>query len=266
MSKKTKLILSLYTSPPSLVADDNEVLVLDNRNGAVERFDLAGLKEALDRGDSPSSSLDAGTMVVSLFSLRSPDQDFFSLADIAFVRSTGQILVVDKLTDGGLQTSRIYSCPFGGNEDGSSCEVWFREDSESGIFMDAASIEVDEEKHLVYVGFYTSGRVAVFTYAGKTPIGMVGEKPADSPLIRSIARRPGVFAPLSSIIPPTTLITRAGEPLRLRLVLRDDQNNNISPLDADPSRISAYAEGEVIVNNELRSLTFEQQVIVGDSR
>ena len=251
----------------TICLDDNEVLVLDNRNGAVERFDLAGLKEALDRGDSSSSSLssslDAGMMVVSLSSLRGGS---FSLAGIAFVRSTGQILVVDKHSDDGVQTSRIYSCPFGGNVDGSSCEVWFREDSESGIFMDAASIEVDEVKHLVYVGFYTSGRVAVFTYAGKTPIGMVGEKPADSPLIRSIARRPGVFAPLSSIIPPTTLITRAGEPLRLRFELRDDRNNKISPLDADPSRISAYAEGEVIVNNELRSLTFEQQVFVGDGR
>ena len=170
-------------------------MVLDNRNGAVERFDWGDVRRAIDRGES--SSQNAGIKVVSLSSLRGGS---FSLADVAFIRSTGQILVVDKYSDGGLQTSRIYSCPIEENADGSSCEVWFREDSENEIFMDAASIEVDEVKHLVYVGFYTSGRVAVFTYAGKTPIGMVGEKPADSPLIRSIARRPGVFAPLSSII------------------------------------------------------------------
>ena len=84
-------------SQQTLCADNNEVLVLDNHNGAVEKFDLVGLREAIDRGDS---SLDAGIKVVSLSSLRSPDQDFFSFADVAFIRSTGQILVVDKQSDG----------------------------------------------------------------------------------------------------------------------------------------------------------------------
>ena len=132
--------------------------------------------------------------------------------------------------------------------------------------MDAASIEVDEEKQLIYVGFYTSGRVAVFTYAGRTPIGMVGEKPADTPLIRSITRRPGVFAPFSRIVAPHISITRAGEPLQLLLDLRNDKNDKITSLNADPSRFSVYAEGETLVNNELRSVIIEQQVIVGDGR
>ena len=127
--------------------DDEEIFVLDDKYGVVLMLDLRDLREAFERGDA---SFDTVT-VVSLYHLRDPQGlgDDFKLVDVAFIKSTRQLLIADDKTDASRRFSRIYSCPFDGPVDGSSCEVWFREDYIKSIFIDAQSIEVDEKKKLV---------------------------------------------------------------------------------------------------------------------
>ena len=116
------------------------------------------------------------------------------------------------------------------------------------------------------VGF-VSGKVGVFTFEGKTPIGMIGDKPADSPSINAIARRPGVFAPLSKFHDPPQESIKAGFSLNLALDLRDDNNTALTSsalLSTDPTRFTVFAVGEVTVAGEKKSVTYDQEVIAGE--
>ena len=92
-------------------------------------------------------------VLMDFFYVRDPSPDTDVLGTevqvVAFIKTTGQILIVDRYFDGGVQSPRIYSCPVDGHINAYSCEVWFREDLYNGHFLDPISIDVDEEKQLV---------------------------------------------------------------------------------------------------------------------
>jgi len=241
--------------------NDDEILVLDKKYGDVIRVDLIELRKAISRGDASFM----GEYILSIYYARTEvkyvDLKDFNVRDIAFVRKTGQIFIADAETTNTFVDARIYSCSISSGS--SSCQVWYRESTES--FTHPSRITVDEEKELVYVLFSVSSQVGVFTFDGGLPIAEIGSKRGDLPTPTQMAIRPGFFAPLSSIVDEATEFV-AGLRILLPLDLRDDNNNAIITGDLpDPSRFSCYAVGEITTESgERLEITSEQKVVSND--
>mgnify|MGYP000014430193 FL=1 len=244
-----------YLKTMCLGRTDDEILLIDWVVGGIY---LASVSDVLDTSDSGYYGIQYHAYYRSFrdpsaASSSSFDRDY-DLSDVGFIRKTGQILALDRHRD-NFVFQRIYSCDFGFY----NCFVWFR--SSPYDEYDMTSIDIDEEKELVYVSDHAKNRVLVFTFEGVVPIRTLAGKPGDLSGPLGMVRRPGVFGPLSMVVTSEDEISAiAGEEVVLPLDLRDDFDRTIGSEYPDVNRFTAYAVGDVEVNGELVEVTFDQEV------
>jgi len=172
-----------------------------------------------------------------------PDSDSFLFADF----------------DGG----RIFKCSAAWSTM-NDCTVWANElDPVFATYEDCEFSAISIVHSVVYVADQTGDRIYAFTLKG-VYLGILDVRIGAYGLATTLAIRPGVFAPLSTIAtPPRTTLT-AGEQINLSLDLRDGSNAPItstssSPLP-QPDRFTSFAVGEIDIGGQQAEVSFDQEV------
>jgi len=156
-------------------------------------------------------------------------------------------------------TNEIEMCCFNDGE----CSLWMKGVSYQNF--DPYDLMIVDS--IVYTMDYSFDKIWASTLRGgfiETVDIAVGDY--NSPT--QLAFRPGIFAPLSTIITESSddLAYNAGEQISFPLELRDDRNNAIITPFPDPNRFTVTAVGEVLqVNGEMREITIPQQVVSNEN-
>jgi hypothetical protein len=147
------------------------------------------------------------------------------------------------------QNEKVYECPL--TSVGiymSSCEVFAYKPQ--GTAWDPTNLLVDPAKRLVYVADYSNSDVLVFSF-DRNFLGSLATSRGALVQPRAMAQRPGIYAPLSSSLPPSSLPT-AGERIEAPLVFRDATNALVSddhPASAHDLALEVSATGYITGTN-----------------
>ena len=134
------------------------------------------------------------------------DSAEFFLRGIAALRAKGTFLVVVIMEVSNVQLSRIYECPIAPSSTLSitigGCSIFALQPGEEDEW-DPFGLLYDEDKNFVFVSDQGHDKIHIFDANGNF-ISRLEEDRGDLASPTGIAIQPGIFAPLSQVIPPSS--------------------------------------------------------------
>jgi hypothetical protein len=119
---------------------------------------------------------------------------------------------------------KIYECPLTSTDISMhDCEVFA--DKPQGTYWDPRNLLVDPIKRIVFVCDTTNSEVLAFSF-DRNFIGPLAAFRGALQMPSSIAQRPGLYAPLSPSLLPSSL-PKAGESINVTLVMMDAYNSTV---------------------------------------